>query len=189
MHAPTFFCRDVFSFSPHVFPLSFVIYTEEVEGSMDIEEQYDRLLRYCIMKLGDRALAEDVTQSAFIRYFENPPSAVSGNDMAYLYTIARNLCTDWYRKRKDALLEDLPEEQREAARDAASQDVTDRLAVETALARLCEEERELVVLRYVSELTVTEIGKATGLSRFAVRRRLSGALNKLRKELDDYEEG
>ena len=29
---------------------------------MDIEQQYDKLLRYCYMKLRDRALAEDLTQ-------------------------------------------------------------------------------------------------------------------------------
>ena len=75
---------------------------------MDIEQQYDKLLRYCYMKLRDRALAEDLTQETFIKFFESKDYHSIGKEMAYLYTIARNLCIDYFRKHKDELIEDLP---------------------------------------------------------------------------------
>lgn len=66
--------------------------------SFDIEEQYDKIYKYCYFKLNNRESAEDVTQETFLRYLEryehtNPVSALK-----YLYTIARNLCVDEYRK-------------------------------------------------------------------------------------------
>jgi RNA polymerase sigma-70 factor (ECF subfamily) len=75
---------------------------------MDIEQQYDKLLRYCYMKLRDRALAEDLTQETFIKFFESKDYHSIGKEMAYLYTIARNLCIDYFRKQKEELIEDLP---------------------------------------------------------------------------------
>ena len=156
---------------------------------MDIEQQYDKLLRYCTMKLHHTALAEDITQEAFLRFWESRDRRPGGREMAYLYTIARNLCTDYFRKHREVLWEDLPpqaEEKFSAADSAAG--VVDRLSIETALATLTDQAREAVVLRYGAELSVTEVGEVMGLSRFAVRRRLTEAMKGLRKELADHEE-
>ena len=130
---------------------------------MDIEQQYDKLLRYCYMKLRDRALAEDLTQETFIKFFESKDYHSIGKEMAYLYTIARNLCIDYFRKHKDELIEDLPTKIQEMPESA-------------------------VVLRFSGELSVEDIAKTMGISRFAVRRRISSALEKLRKEMERNEE-
>ena len=135
---------------------------------MDIEQQYDKLLRYCYMKLRDRALAEDLTQETFIKFFESKDYHSIGKEMAYLYTIARNLCIDYFRKHKDELI--------------------DRISIEQALDSLTADEREAVVLRFSGELSVEDIAKTMGISRFAVRRRISSALEKLRKEMERNEE-
>lgn len=151
---------------------------------MDIEEQYDKLLRYCIMKLRDRTLAEDITQESFIRFFESETYCNTGKELAYLYTIARNLCTDYYRKRQEAPIEDaykLPE-----TRDCM-QEIVNRVTVEDALEKLAPDEREIVVLRYMTELPVGDIGRLLGISRFAVHRRIASAMSKLRKEMTDDE--
>ena len=151
---------------------------------MDIEEQYDKLLRYCYMKLSDRTLAEDVTQEAFIRFLESRSYRDEGKEMAYLYTIAANLCTDCFRRRKEEPVEALAELPEPGDH---LQNVVERITVERALERLEPEEREVVVLRYNAELPVGDIGKILGLSRFAVHRRISSAMKKLRKEMEDHE--
>ena len=155
---------------------------------MDIDKQYDKLLRYCTMKLRDRALAEDITQETFIRFFESATYRSRGKEMAYLYTIAANLCTDYYRKQRETLWDDMPPQAQGtfSAEDSAHA-VLDRLSIEAALDRLNAEEREAVMLRYSCDLTVTEIGQTLHLSRFAVRRRISSAMKTLRKELSDDE--
>ena len=156
---------------------------------MDIEQQYDKLLRYCYMKLRDRTLAEDITQETFIRFFESKDYHSIGKEMAYLYTIARNLCIDSFRKQKDELIEDLPAKIQEMpeSRDKV-ESIVDRVSIEQALDRLTADEREAVVLRFSGELSVEDIAKTMGISRFAVRIRISSALEKLRKEMERNEE-
>ena len=36
---------------------------------MDIEEQYDKIYRYCYFKLYDTQLAQDITQETFLRFY------------------------------------------------------------------------------------------------------------------------
>ena len=38
---------------------------------MDIEEQYDKIYRYCYFKLSNQQLAEDITQETFLRFLES----------------------------------------------------------------------------------------------------------------------
>ena len=156
---------------------------------MDIEQQYDKLLRYCYMKLRDRALAEDLTQETFIKFFESKDYHSIGKEMAYLYTIARNLCIDYFRKQKEELIEDLPAKIQEMPDSSDKvESIVDQLSIEQALDHLTDDEREAVVLRFSSELSVEDIAKSMDISRFAVRRRISSALEKLRKEMERIEE-
>lgn len=155
---------------------------------MDIDAQYDRLLRYCTMKLRDKTAAEDVTQETFIRFFESIGYRDRGKETAYLYTIAGNLCTDLFRRRRETLWDDVPPRVQEAfsTQDNASV-LLDRLSVEAAMDALPAEEREAVMLRFTCELSVAEIAEVMSLSRFAVHRRITSALKTLRKELEDDE--
>jgi RNA polymerase sigma-70 factor (ECF subfamily) len=141
------------------------------------------------MKLRDRTLAEDLTQETFIKFFESKDYHSIGKEMAYLYTIARNLCIDSFRKQKDELIEDLPAKIQEMpeSRDKV-ESIVDRVSIEQALDRLTADEREAVVLRFSGELSVEDIAKTMDISRFAVRRRISSALEKLRKEMERIEE-
>jgi RNA polymerase sigma-B factor len=53
----------------------------------------------------------------------------------------------------------------------------------TVLARLAPDDRRLLALRYVAELTSDEIGQSTSISAGAVRHRLMRLLARLREEL------
>lgn len=148
---------------------------------MDWEQEYDKIYRYCYYKLSDENLAEDITQETFLRFLSSPNYAnVSRKNQAlpYLYTIARHLCIDEYRRVR-------PEELRE---DQAQNDPTDELltslAVRRALQQLGEEEQELILLRYVNEVPLGVLGKMYGLSRFALYRRLQKISQKLKNLLD-----
>jgi len=144
---------------------------------MDLEEQYDKIYRYCYFRLRSREQAEDVTQEAFTRCLERYPGLNSGEAIKCLYTIARNLCVDVYRKRETEPIEELLPEENSEERTIAN------LAVRHALAKLEPQERELLLLRYVNEVPVGQIGGILGLSRFTVYRRLLTASNKFREEL------
>ena len=146
---------------------------------MDIEEQYDKIYRYCYFKLYDKQLAQDITQEAFLRFYRQGLSFDNGKELPYLYTIAKNLCIDEFRKQP---IDSIGELESEATSDP-SEEWIDALVLRSIVSKLPNDEQELLFLRYVNELPMTSICKITGLSRFAVYRRLSKSLKWLKEEL------
>lgn len=57
------------------------------------------------------------------------------------------------------------------------------------ISKLPDDEREIVALKYDQGLTTVEIGAVTGLSRFAVARKLKSALADLRHQMTLAERG
>lgn len=145
--------------------------------SMDLEEQYDKIYRYCYFKVHQREIAEDITQETFLRFFESSDYVNTGKAMQYLYTIARNLCVDEYRKHKTEVLDE------EAVDSNAEDSMITRVSVRMALSELDKADRELLLLRYVNEVPVSVICKLYGISRFAVYRRVSQATKNLKGKL------
>ena len=66
---------------------------------VDIAEQYDKIYRYCYFKLHNAHVAEDITQETFLRFLECEGYRDAGKPLAFLYTVARNLCIDEFRKK------------------------------------------------------------------------------------------
>ncbi|MCR5476964.1 MAG: sigma-70 family RNA polymerase sigma factor [Lachnospiraceae bacterium] len=146
---------------------------------MDLELAYDRIYRYAYFRLGDRTAAEDITQETFLRFFAKY-GELREYDMRILYTIARNLCIDEYRRIKPQAL---PEEDTNVT--AVSDDgAEERILVREALSKLPREEQEILLLRHVNGETPGTIGKLLNLSRFAVYRRLKTAEEHFRKEME-----
>lgn len=165
---------------------------------MDIEEQYDKIYRYCYFRLHDRQLTQDITQETFLRFYRQDLGLDKGKELPYLYTVARNLCIDEFRKKKfggtgetdtgitidDVSVKDsYPGSDVMAAACDKSEEWIDIMILRAAIAKLPPEEQELLLLRYVNEVSVASICKITGISRFAVYRRLSKSLKWLKKEL------
>ena len=146
---------------------------------MDIEEQYDKIFRYCYFKIADKQLAQDITQETFLRFYRQDLRLDSSKELPYLYTIAKNLCVDEFRKKTVYHAENIEEK---IVCDR-SEEWINRLTLRSVIAKLSKEEQELLFLRYVNEVSVTSICKITGLSRFAVYRRLSKTLKWLKEEL------
>lgn len=146
---------------------------------MDIEEQYDKIFRYCCFRIYDRQLAQDITQETFLRFFGQDLRLDNGRELSYLYTIAKNLCADEFRKKTVYNVEDVEDT---ASGDSAEEWINN-LVLRAAIEKLPREEQELLFLRYVNEISVTSICRMTGISRFSVYRRLSKALKRLKESL------
>ena len=145
--------------------------------SFDLDEQYDKIYRYCYFKLHSRELAEDVTQETFLRYLEHYNGITTASALKCLYTIARNLRVNEYRKPKtESVDESMPD-------SAMEEELVRNLAGRRALSRLEPDQQELLLLRYVNEVPVSALGKIYGLSRFAIYRKITSASNQLREEL------
>lgn len=176
--------------------------------SIDVEEQYDKIYRYCYFRLHNRQTAEDITQETFLRYFQRYDHVTGGEALKCLYTIARNLCIVEYRRRsgermaqdvcENFLQNDLIREHSERCHsgsvnciretdmyeDSQEDRILTTLTVRDALSELDQDEQELLLLRYVNEVPVYAIGRMLGISRFAVRRRLLAVQKKLKDILE-----
>ena len=146
---------------------------------MDIKEQYDKIYRYCYFKMYDDQIAQDITQETFLRFCKQGLNLGSDKELPYLYTIAKNLCIDHFRRRTTESLEEITEE----VIDDPTEDLISNLTLRMTISKLSEDEQELIFLRYVNEVSITTICKITGLSRFAVYRKLSKSLKWLKEEL------
>ena len=123
-----------------------------------------------------KRLAEDLTQETFLRYFMQHSYIHRGKQLAYLYTIARNLCIDYYRRHQE---EGLKEEIAENPMEGVENSLQLRMAVE----KLPERMQELILLRYVNEVSIKEICRIMGMSRSSIYRMEQEALERLRKML------
>lgn len=145
----------------------------------DIEQQYDKIYRYCYFKLHSREAAEDVTQETFLRFLTNDTYRDTGKVLQYLYSIARNLCINEYHKPQFQALPDGMDT------PFSEDELLSAISLQAALGELDPEERELLLLRYANEVPVSVICRIFQLSRFAIYRKISGALKKLQNRLGD----
>ena len=157
--------------------------------NIDFDEHYDKIYRYCYFKVKNQHIAEDITQETFLRFMESSHYKDVGRPLAYMYTIARNLCMDEFRKvpmetleieklKTKALKEDMGQSRFEDA-------VVEKESLKQAMEALTNEEQELLLLRYVNEMSFSDLSKLYGKSRFALYRELSKITKKLERRLSD----
>ena len=154
--------------------------------SLEIKQQYEKIYTFCYFKVHNREVAEDITQATFLKYFETTNYIEKGKKLAFLYTIARNLCLDYFRANKHTeKFDDLSE-----LSDHNSVDNLTVIAVRTAVSKLKIEQQEIVLLRFRNQLTLNEIAEYLNISRFAVYRKISVIEKQLKihlREEDFYE--
>ena len=145
---------------------------------MDIEEQYDKIYRFCYYKVHSKEDAEDITQEAFLRFLCSGYED-QGKSLNLLYSIARNLCIDEVRRRHPEAPLDM-----EVSDGGGFEDqVIEKTDLQRAIRSLSPEDQEILLLRFVNEEPLSLISKLTGLSRFALYRRISRLKKKLKEEL------
>ena len=149
---------------------------------MNLEDQYDRIFKYLYFRFRDRHVAEDMTQEAFLRFLESRTYQDENRQLQYLYTIARNLCSQYYRDKK--MIYSLDEAPEIPVTEDLERTVIQRLSLQNALQKLSLEERELLFLRYVNDVPVPVISGLYQVSRFAVYRKLKNILKKVRIEME-----
>lgn len=156
---------------------------DEEAMELFVRRYYPQILKYCSFHCGDSQHAEDLTQETFLRFFRALAGyAYKGKTLNYLYTIARNLCIDQRQKSKEIVMEKIPEKGEEKMAKA-----DERLMMETALWRLPEAMREVIVLRFFQERKIKEIAQILDIAAPTVKYRLKKALEFMKQELGKEE--
>lgn len=148
---------------------------------MNLEEQYDRIFKYLYYHLHDIHMAEDLTQETFLRFLESRTYQDENRQLQYLYTIARNLCRQYYRDK--TIVYSLDEAMDYPLLEDFEQTLVERIGLIDALQKISHEEREMLFLRYVNDVPVPVISHLYHVSRFVVYRRLKKILEKVRDEM------
>ncbi len=148
-----------------------------------------QIFRFIYFSVRNYELAEDLTQNTFFKAWRSLPSfSLSGGSFrAYLFAIARNLCIDESRKKKEIPLEAIAEYPSKEDPEEAFSKLETREVVLRALDKLEEDERKLVVLRFLEEFEYGEIAKITGKKEGNVRVSIHRVLKKLNKILKKNE--
>jgi RNA polymerase sigma-70 factor, ECF subfamily len=160
---------------------------------------YSFLLRF----VGIPAVAEDLLQEVFLRVIKGAGAYErQAKFTTWLYTIARNLCVDQSRRQKHRkaasldetidhndeggarLLDLVPDGGAGTDRKAISKELRGHL--ETAIAGLSDEQREVFIMRELLDMPFKEIADVVGCPENTVKSRMRYALEKLREELEEY---
>jgi RNA polymerase sigma-70 factor (ECF subfamily) len=166
------------------------------------------LYNFALRQLRSASFAEEVVQEAFVRVVQNAAEFKhEARFSTWLYTIARNLCVDHIRKQalrrhpsldqpqqtsgaddgdRPALGEQVPDGRASVERAAVSGEIRERVTL--AIDRLPDDQREVFLMREVSNLPFKEIAEITGVSENTVKSRMRYALERLQTALSEFEE-
>ena len=159
-----------------------------------------RLLRYLVYLTGNRELAEDLFQEAWMRVLVRGEQFNGKSRFdTWLFTIARNLVIDFRRKRTlaslDELFEGSADDDRPMTFELADGQATpfdrmatseDRERVSQALLQVDTLYREVLVLRFHEELSLQEIAAITRAPLSTVKSRLYRGLAAIKPQLENH---
>ncbi|HEU4759382.1 MAG TPA: sigma-70 family RNA polymerase sigma factor [Dehalococcoidia bacterium] len=168
------------------------------------QRHYRPLYRYALARVGEPALAEDLTAAVFLEALHgiNSYSYRGRPLLAWLYRIARNVVTDHRRResgRRQGAVRQLQSKvlwyfmrsgsEREAEAIPSLQDPAteeqraERLDLKQALARLGGLQREVIALHYFAGFSLREVARLLGKNERAVYSLQARALAALRRHL------
>jgi len=159
------------------------------EFSKIYDKYIEKIYRFVFLKVNSPEVAEDLTSETFLKGWQtfriqNSKFRIQ-NPPAFLYQIARNLVIDYYRQKGRAQVVSAdyriidPRINLEEKANLSS----DFEQVRRALTNLKEDYQDVIIYRYLDELSVPEIAKIMGKSEGTIRVLLHRALAALRNEL------
>lgn len=164
---------------------------EEIDWEAAYKEYLPRVYNFFRYRLNDEPLVEDLTAATFEKAwrgrsrFRRDLSAFS----TWLFTIARNVATDHFRRpEREIALDAIPEQADVASLEETVQRNHEFARLSKLLAQLPVRERELIAFKYGAGLNNREIARLTRLSESNVGTILNRTVENLRMEMDVHYE-
>ncbi|ALM49966.1 RNA polymerase subunit sigma-70 [Flavobacterium psychrophilum] len=161
---------------------------EEIIFSNFFKSHAKSLRNYLYYKFGNEEQAEDVTQEAFIKLWENCASVPLEKAKSFLYTVANNTTLNQIAHQKVVL----EYNKKSPANNTDSQspeflmeEEQFKTKLQKSIANLTEAQRTAFLLHRIDGKKYHEIAEILGISVKAVEKRLHGALLELRKEIEN----
>lgn len=136
---------------------------------MNTEKIYEdfrqKVFSYILSKVQNSDLAEDLCQNVFLKIYEKADTfdETKASVSTWIYTIARNTLTDYYRTRR--VTSEIPEtlqSEQSTEDEVINGEMMERLA--DALSQMDERMRDVIILRFYDGKTLREIADNMGIS-------------------------
>lgn len=145
-----------------------------------VRKYYNDILKYCNYHCSDAEYAEDLTQETFANFFAKLSDyRYKGKTKNYLYTIAGNLCKNYYKKQKPISIDEEQLSDMESESGNPEERVTDKMMLEWALEQLPEEFQQVIDLYYFQDMKLIEIASVLNVGLPLVKYRLKQARKRL----------
>ncbi len=160
-----------------------------------IYKKYNGLVYYIALKmLKGNAEAEDAMQETFLRltkHLDKFDDISSHKTKRYIVIVVENICRDVLKRRKKHPMLSFDEAIHvEPTFNQAEENILEKASAElirTAMSELPSIYRDVIILRYVDELSDNEISRLLKISAAAVRKRLQRARQMLAAALNEKE--
>ncbi len=171
-----------------------------------VGRHYQSIYNFLLRFTGEPAAAEDLLQDVFTRVIKGAREYQQrAKFTTWLYTIARNITIDAARKRKfrrhpsldqpigddddgQRLIDTVKDDHPSGYADRKTSDSQFTIALDAALVRMNEDQREVFILRELQALSFSEIAEIVKTSENTVKSRMRYALEFLRKALAEFAE-
>ena len=162
----------------------------DVQAFGSLYDHYvQRIYKYCYFRIGNPQEAEDVTAQIFLAALEGlPRRREDGHFAAWLFTIARNKVVEHHRRARHETLDEslLPPLHIDMELTVEKTQRRERLL--KLIQALAEDERELIHMRYVAELSFAEIAAYLRKNKDAVKKILYRLVARMKTEMESDHE-
>lgn len=163
-----------------------------------IAEIYDgyapAIYRYAYRRLGHQHVAQDITSQTFHRFLRalRNGGGPERNLSAWLYRVAHNLIVDHYRRRPSEPPADVEDvvlvDDETLSQEAQLVQGQEARRVRAALQQLTPLQQQVIVLRFLEEMSIKETASITGKTEGAVKALQYRGINSLRRILEEQNE-
>ncbi len=160
----------------HVYKKVFNTYSEAINN-------------YFYYKFGNREMAEESVQEAFIKLWENCKKVPFSKAKSYLYTVANNMSINRYKHQKVVLnyAKTVPQRSEDLENpEYKMQEEQFKDKLQLAIQNLSEKQRTAFLLHRIDEKSYKEIAELLKISVKAVEKRMQSALENLRKNIEEF---
>jgi RNA polymerase sigma-70 factor (ECF subfamily) len=159
------------------------------EEMIEYEKYIAPIFRFIYFRVKNHQEAEDLTQTVFLKAWKSIGKYKKQNNpfSSWLYAIARNTVIDYWKKRKEANLDDkifdiLPDNSNVFQ---GIENESDFQQIMESIVVLTEDQQEIIILKFIEDLSNKEISEILGKNEDAVRQLQSRALKSLKNILEE----